>query len=52
MACTALFPCLVPVGGCAYGPEGARICCGDLSGIVYIVELMGSDRAPALRQLS
>ena len=40
--CLATLPCLGPVGGCDYSPHGTRICCGDTSGTVYILELMGS----------
>ena len=41
--CLATLLCLGPVESCDYG---IRICCGDASGTVYILDLMGSDVRP------
>ena len=41
MECVAMLPCLGPVSCCDYSPQWTRICCGDTSGTVYILELMG-----------
>ena len=41
MVCLAILPCLGAVGGCDYSPQGRRICYGDETGIVHILELMG-----------
>ena len=50
MVCLATLPCLGAVGGCDYSPCARRICYGDESGMVHILELMGVAACSTSRQ--
>lgn len=44
--CVSVLPLSTVVHGCRHSPRGNRLCCGDSSRTVHILELIGSTKSP------